>query len=116
MVTVMTMTVETAKEMAAENRKMVETILVGRESLPTSNGQQPFSMEQPNLYDPESTPLSPGIEAVMYRESEEERLEVLQRERAVLQERMRELQEEENLQGRRESEDSSREPWSTEVL
>ncbi|MDA4132783.1 MAG: hypothetical protein OK454_06630, partial [Thaumarchaeota archaeon] len=94
-----------------------EALILGREAPSESSNGQPPSWQMPQtVYDAESTPLSPGIEAVMMRESEEDQLAVSLRERAALQERMRELQEEENRQAQRTSEDSSQEPWFPQVL
>jgi hypothetical protein len=71
------------------------------------------STKLPTTFDYDSTPLSPGIEAVMSREAEEDLQEALMRERAEYQQRIMEL-ERENLArlDRQEVEDSSPGPWS----
>jgi hypothetical protein len=69
--------------------------------------------EMQTTFDYDSTPLSPGIEAVLEREAEETEEGRLLRERAVFQERLAELQAEElRRQSQNGSADSSPGPWS----
>jgi hypothetical protein len=94
--------------------KMMETMVVGREPTPAPGPPSPTSYpEMPTTFDYDSTPLSPGIEAVLGREEEEDQQVVLLRERAALQARMAELQVEEMRRMERNgSEDSLPGPWS----
>jgi hypothetical protein len=90
---------------------MMETLMVGRPEQ-TQPPSIPFSGEEPTSFDYDSTPLSPGIEAVISRELEEDQQEVLMKERAALQKRMAELQAEELHQmAQNGSADSSPGPW-----
>lgn len=99
-----------AKE-SAENRKLMETMMLGREQPPTEPQLSTFSNEPPMAYDPDSTPLAPGIEAILAREVEEDEQLRLMKERAALQARMQELiLQQEKLE--REPEDSLPGPWS----
>ncbi len=101
------------REEGKENRSLMELMMLGRPVTETETESSTFSKPQPMEFDYDSTPLSPGIEAVMERELEEDQQEVLMRERIALQERMRELQAEEmRLKGHVESADSSPGPWS----
>ena len=88
-----------AKMMADTTRQMREMALgltLGRES-PSPNGQQetePIWNGKQIEYDYDSTPLSPGIEAVLERENEETEQARLLREREELQRALIETQRE----------------------
>jgi hypothetical protein len=79
-----------------EMRMMVADLTLGRES-PNPTGQPetlPTWNERPSEYDYDSTPLSPGIEAVGAREEAEKEQERLLREREELQRSLIEKQNE----------------------
>lgn len=114
-------TVELAKLMmtmmqdqAKENRHLMETLMLGREQVETTTPPSSTSLSEPlTTFDYDSTPLSPGIEAVLDREVEEDQQALLLRERRVLQERLSTLQEEElKMMALNGSEDSLPGPWS----
>lgn len=108
----MTRMLTTMETQATENRRLLEIMMVGREPSPTPEDLPTFSRPQPMEYDYDSTPLSPGIEAVIAREVEEDQLAVLMRERIALQERMREIQaDQERLTTQSTLDDSSPGPW-----
>lgn len=88
---------------------MVMKLLYPMQTVTPSTPPPPFE-EQPELtYDYDQTPLSPGIAAVLEREAQEDELLPLMKERAVLQGRVRALQEEEMRLA--EEQASSRGPW-----
>ena len=113
MVTMVRMMMESQKDQTKEILETWKIAMVGR----PSNGQSPeppqYSMPQQTEFDYDSGPLSLGIEAVISRETEEDQLAVLLRERAVYQERMKELIDEQNATAdqSRSAEDSPG-PWS----
>jgi len=96
MVTVMRMMLESQKDQTREILETWKIAMVGRPSNGTSPEPPQFSMPQPTEFDYDSGPLSPGIEAVISRETEEDQLDRLLKERAVYQARMRDLIEEQN--------------------
>ena len=99
------------EQTAKENRSLMETLMLGREQ-PSTNSTT-LLPEQPTTYEYDSTPLSPGIENVLAREMEEDQDAALMRERAVLQQRLAELQAEEmSKMAQNGSEDSLPGPWS----
>lgn len=112
------MMMTTMQKESTENRRLVEVMMLGREiqpgplALPSSTN----SIEVPSLYDPDSTALAPGIEAILAREVEEDEQLRLMKERAALQERLKELTLiQERQTNRDESEDSSPGPWSAQT-
>ncbi len=108
MMQMMTRMMETSQK---ENRELLEMVMFGKEMPPSTNSTT-FSTEQPEIFDPDSTPLSPGIESVLEREMEEEREDRSRTERAVLQQRLAELQAEElQRMAQNGSEDSLPGPW-----
>jgi hypothetical protein len=107
--------VSTMAKMAADSmetmRQMALDLTQGRESLqPTTTPEtsQTWS-EKPIGFDYDSTPLSPGIEAVLAREEEETEQHRLLREREELQALLVEKQTEMDRLG---LEDSSEGPWN----
>jgi hypothetical protein len=113
LVEMMKMMTTMMREENKETRSLMELMMLGRPVPESQETLSTFSKPLPMEFDYDSTPLSPGIEAVMERELEEDQQEVLMRERIALQERMRELQAEEmRLKGHVESADSSPGPWS----
>jgi hypothetical protein len=109
MMQMMTRMMETSQR---ENRELLEMVMFGKEMPPSTNSTI-SSPEQPSTYDPESTPLSPGIEAVISREMEEDQEDRSRTERAALQQRLAELQAEElSRMAQNGSEDSLPGPWS----
>ena len=107
------MMMEMAERQMTQTAKLMETMMVGRE--PTPESPLPTSLtSQPTMFDYESTPLSPGIEGVISREVEEDQLAASMRERRALQERMAELQaEEQRLSGQSTLDDLSPGPWQS---
>ena len=101
-----------ATEQMTQATKLMEIMMVGREPGP-AEATSPHSLNLvPTEFDYDSTPLSPGIENVLAREGDEDQLQASLKERAVLQERIRELQDEQILQMDRDtSEQSSPGPW-----
>ena len=113
MVTMVRMMMESQKDQTREILATWKIAMVGVPSNGTSPEPQPSSMPQPTMFDYDSGPLSPGIEAVISRETEEDQLAVLLRERAASQARIRELVEEENaMRDRSRSAEDSPGPWS----
>ncbi len=114
-ITMMMKTMEMMEKEATENRRLVEILTLGRppESLAPTETSSTSSIEQPGVYDPDSTPLSLGIEAILDREREEDEQLRLMRERAALQEKLRATTLEwQRLTDQSASEDSSPGPWS----
>jgi len=113
--TMVRMMTTTMQNMAKENRELMETLMLGR----TQTSQPASSMslpEEPTSYDYDSTPLSPGIEAVISRELEEDQQEVFLKERAALQLRLAELQAEEMSKLAQEgAADSLPGPWMAQA-
>jgi hypothetical protein len=108
----MTTMKEILREEREETRKLVMGLVYPTYPSAQSNGSVSPPVDTPpqdpwQEYDQMS--LDPGIEAVLARESEEERLQALLRERAVSQGRLRELQEQERRL--MEAEGSSLGPW-----
>jgi len=93
----MRMMTETMKSQAEQTRRLVTQLMWPQLASPTTNGSEPTdSIQQADpweMYD--RMPLSPELEAVSQREAEEERYQASLKERAVLQGRMRELEERE---------------------
>jgi hypothetical protein len=105
----MKMILEAMKQEREETRKLTMNLLYPMQQVVTP-ATGPIVEEQPELtYDYDQTPLSEGIQAVLDREEEEDRLRVLMKERVGLQGRLRTLQEEE-LRAT-EEQNSSRGPW-----
>ena len=103
-----------ASQQMTQVTKLMETMMVGRPEQ-TQPPSIPFSGEEPTSFDYDSTPLSPGIEAVLSREVEEDQLEASLKERAVLQGRMREILEDQERQMDQSTlDDFSPGPWSQE--
>jgi|SRR5208282_497726 len=101
---------ETMAKMHSDSMKLVVDLTQGRES-PQTNGSQetwPTLNERPSEYDYDSTPLSPGIEAVLAREEQETEQARLLREREELQ---RTLIEKQSELERLNLEQSSPGPW-----
>lgn len=101
---------ETMAKMHSDSMKLVVDLTQGRES-PQTNGSQetwPTLNERPSEYDYDSTPLSPGIEAVLAREEHETEQARLLREREELQ---RTLIEKQSELERLNLEQSSPGPW-----
>ena len=108
-----TMMMETMREEARENRKLMETLMLGREST-TSPSDEPSLMPTLTEFDYDSTPLSPGIEAQISREAEEDLLEAGRRERDALLLRMQEVEAERLREMAQDaSEASLPAPWRT---
>jgi hypothetical protein len=107
---VMTTMREMTESWMKETRELVTQLVLGREQ-PRPTGERetlPTSSENPNPFDYDSTPLSPGIEAVLARELEEDRLSALRRERLDLQERLAQVQtEQRRMQERTEEEEET---------
>lgn len=107
MVTTMAQTFTAA---LAEMRGMVVDMTQGRVGQPVTSMQETpqMSNESSLTFDYDSTPLAPGIEAVLAREDNENEQARLLRERAALQSHLLDVQEEMDRLG---LEDSSRTPW-----
>ena len=77
-------------------RELASELTLGRESQQTNGTQEtpPIWNEKQIEYDYDSTPLSPGIEAILERESEETEQHRLLMEREELRERLVEKQAE----------------------
>lgn len=102
---------ETMRETISEMRGMVVDMTQGRSQQPTTTPEmQPMSNGNSLVFDYDSTPLPPGIEAVIEREETETEQGRLLRERDELQRALR-LKQEEMLHFT--SQDSSSEPWMT---
>lgn len=93
------MTIEAMSRQMEETRRMVTDLVVGPAQRTGQQETRPTSIERPKSYDSDSTPLDPGIEAVLRRESEETLEDSLLSERrhwqvkfAELEERNRELE------------------------
>ncbi len=84
---------ELMRSSLAEDRALVERLVLGRESPPTiySSPPQQSWNEKPIGFDYDSTPLAPGIEAVLARETIENEQSRLLKERADLQAKLREM-------------------------
>lgn len=102
------------KETTTRNQDLLEQMILGpKTETSTSTPSTTLSNEEPPIYDYDSTPLSPGIEAVISRELEEDQQDRLMTERRVLQARMAELQSELNRNAAQNgAADSSPGPWS----
>ena len=90
----MTTALDAMKHESEQTRLMALDLTQGRESA-NQNGPTeiwPTPSEKQIVYDYDSTPLSPGIEAVLAREDSESQHEATLRERALLQEQMMEAQ------------------------
>jgi hypothetical protein len=78
-----------------ETRELVTQLVLGRPGQTISEPEtRPMLPESPVSWDYDLTPLDPGIEAVLEREQTESELAVGMRERAALQQRLSQLQEE----------------------
>ena len=94
----------------SEDRRLMETLVLGREV--TSEPSTMSSLTLPMEFDYDSTPLPPGIEAVMSREAEEDLLEAGRRERDALLAKRQELEAEVlSRMAQGQSETSSPGPW-----
>jgi hypothetical protein len=109
MVQMMQMLTRTMAEESTRNKEFLEKMILGPPQIQTSTPSTPSLDEVPTTYDYDSTPLPPGIEAVISRELEEDQQDRLQTERAVLQARLAELQAQEMSN---QAHDSSPGPWS----
>ena len=108
----MTTALEAMTKESEATRKMVVDLTQGRESLSPTSTLETWQMQsaRPIDYDDDSTPLSPGIEAVLDREETETEQARILREREELQERLIEKQAE---MDRLTLESSSEEgPWT----
>jgi hypothetical protein len=107
----------TMREENQGTRTLMENLMLGR-GLSSTSPQDESSTLSPGelgIYDPDLTPLSPGIEAILEREVEEDQLELSMRQRAELQDMLREKTMELHAMQQRDldtSEDFSPEPWS----
>ena len=92
-------------------RELASELTLGRESQQTNGTQEtpPIWNAKQIEYDYDSTPLSPGIEAILERESEETEQHRLLMEREELRERLVEKQAE---MDRLNLESSSEGPWT----
>jgi len=107
----------TMREENQGTRTLMENLMLGRGQSSTfpRDESSTLSPTELGIYDPDSTPLSPGIEAIMERETEEDQLELSMRQRAELQDMLREKAAELHalqLTDQSTSEDFSPEPWS----
>lgn len=95
-----------------QTRQMVVDLTQGRESQSPTGTQEtwPTQNERPPVFDYDSTPLSPGIEAVLAREETETEQARILREREELQEQLIEKQAE--LDRSRLEQSSQEGPWS----
>lgn len=93
-------------------RQMVSDLTLGRESQSQTGMPETWQMQsaRPIDYDDDSTPLSPGIEAVLEREEHETEHHRLQTERRELQEQLAEKQAELDRLTLEQSSETG--PWS----
>ena len=102
---------ETFQAAIREIREMVVDMTQGRQQ--QTNGQQvmqPMPFDLPTTYDPDSTPLPPGIEAILQRESTETQQQRLLKERAELMGRLNDLNEQQSHLELVNGQDSG--PWT----
>jgi hypothetical protein len=87
---------ETFREQSEATRKMVTDLVVGREQPPPTTTAEILETlrERPIEYDYDSTPLPAGIVAIEEREERETHEATLLKERAELQERLVQVQQE----------------------
>ena len=84
MTTMLTTMRSTSEASARETRELVTELVLGRPQPTGTQEMLPISNASPVTYDYESTPLSPGIQAQIDREADENEQDRLQRERQEL--------------------------------